>query len=237
VPYGYEVRDGIITARRWQGTVSFPGVKADAITDTLAIRITSVDGVAAANAARQKNLSVMPEAAYYQMFADSAVAETAKAKAAAGTLMIGDRGPAGGFVFYDKGRVTDGWRYLEAAPVDVPRSAQWSADYFRVTTGTEIGTGKQNTELIIVALTARGETGKAAQLCRSALISGYNDWFLPSEDELDLMYKNLKQRGLGRFGDGSYWSSSYVMSQSFGNGGQFHSNGIMTNSVRTVRAF
>jgi hypothetical protein len=25
-------------------------------------------------------------------------------------------GPAGGFVFYDKGRYSDGWRYLEAAP-------------------------------------------------------------------------------------------------------------------------
>jgi hypothetical protein len=25
-------------------------------------------------------------------------------------------GPAGGFVFYDKGRYSDGWRYMEAAP-------------------------------------------------------------------------------------------------------------------------
>ncbi|MDA3949343.1 MAG: caspase family protein, partial [Spirochaeta sp.] len=31
----------------------------------------------------------------------------------------GDRGPAGGIVFYDKGRESDGWRYLEAAPEDL----------------------------------------------------------------------------------------------------------------------
>lgn len=33
-------------------------------------------------------------------------------------LNVGDAGPAGGFIFYDKGKVSDGWRYLEAAPSD-----------------------------------------------------------------------------------------------------------------------
>lgn len=32
---------------------------------------------------------------------------------------VGDRGPAGGYVFYDKGNYSDGWRYLEAAPADI----------------------------------------------------------------------------------------------------------------------
>ena len=32
---------------------------------------------------------------------------------------VGDEGPAGGIIFYDKGEYSDGWRYLEAAPADV----------------------------------------------------------------------------------------------------------------------
>ena len=34
---------------------------------------------------------------------------------------VGDRGPSGGWVFYDKGKSTDGWRYLETAPGDISR--------------------------------------------------------------------------------------------------------------------
>jgi len=40
---------------------------------------------------------------------------------------IGDTGPAGGIVFYDKGDNSDGWQYLEAAPVDFEFSANWNS--------------------------------------------------------------------------------------------------------------
>jgi hypothetical protein len=32
---------------------------------------------------------------------------------------VGDFGPGGGWIFYDKGKISNGWRYLEAAPVDM----------------------------------------------------------------------------------------------------------------------
>jgi len=121
---------------------------------------------------------------------------------------IGDRGPAGGIVFYDKGNNNDGWRYMEAASVDL-QNAEWGAYAKSVAgTGTGIGSGKQNTELIIAALNQNGESGKAAQLCKAYTKGGYNDWFLPSRDELYLMYKNLKQNNLGGFQSGYYWWSS-----------------------------
>jgi hypothetical protein len=157
------------------------------------------------------------------------------------TYKIGDTGPAGGIVFYDKGVVSDGWRYLEAAPRNLGK-AGWGA--YGVDTGTrpEIGAGKWNTEFIIAALNAKGETGKAAQLCKAYTQNGYNDWFLPSKDELDLMYKNLRQMGLGGFDNDGYWSSSqsnkdYAWCQIFSDGYQKRPTKGVTGSVRAVRAF
>ena len=169
------------------------------------------------------------------------------------TYKIGDRGPAGGIVFYDKGNNRGGWRYMEAAPADF--NAHWDAQFnVRITgTRTGIGDGKRNTELIIAALNRkdlpelnlRDLTGGAAQRCRAYTLNGYSDWFLPSKDELNLMYKNLKQKGLGDFGDSWYWSSvqSFVnlncaWGQRFDNGNQ--SDDLLKggySSVRAVRVF
>jgi hypothetical protein len=120
---------------------------------------------------------------------------------------IGDRGPAGGWVFFDKGVFTSGWRYLEVAPNDLG-PIQWGAwDTGLDGINTAIGTGKANTQRIVSKLEERGEDG-ASLLCSALNINGFTGWFLPSKDELDLMYKNLKQKGLGEFGNGLYWSSS-----------------------------
>jgi len=72
---------------------------------------------------------------------------------------------------------------------------------------------------------------------------GFTDWRLPTIGELDLMYKNLKQKGLGGFGDSGYWSSSTYFNRSaygqdFRDGRQSSGyNMYYIHSVRAVRAF
>jgi hypothetical protein len=124
------------------------------------------------------------------------------------TYKVGDRGPAGGWIFYDKGVFSNGWRYLEAAPVDLGE-AQWGGND-KIVGGTDegVGAGKHNTQLILEQLRQLGESGKAAQLCVQYRGGGMSDWFLPSMDELNLMYENLNATGIGDFDDGLYWTSS-----------------------------
>jgi hypothetical protein len=159
------------------------------------------------------------------------------------TYKIGDTGPAGGIVFYDRGFTGDGWRYLEAAPAGAEFTAEWGAyQQNAANTIAAVGFGRQNTQIIVERLKALGETNKAAQICAALDINGYKDWFLPSKDELNLMYRNLKQKGLGGFSNNWYWSSSQYVArdswyQNFGNGNQdsFYKNNA--SSVRAVRAF
>jgi len=159
------------------------------------------------------------------------------------TYKIGDTGPAGGIVFYDKGTFSNGWRYLEAAPAVSEFIVQWGAMETDIDgTNSEEGFGKQNTEIIAERLKTLGEFGKAAQICTGMDINGYKDWFLPSSFELNWIYTNLKQKGLGGFGNGWYWSSTQfnklnAMSMKFESGTVGFSGKISTYSVRAVRSF
>ena len=160
-----------------------------------------------------------------------------------GTYKVGDIGPAGGIVFYDRGFVSDGWRYLEAAPSGTEFSAEWGIYRRDVAgTGTAIGSGNRNTQIIVDRLKQLGENDRAAQICAGMDIDGFTDWFLPSDDELDLMYKNLKQKGLGGFSNNWYWSSSQISKDSawgrrFNNGKQTSYAKDLTGSVRAIRQF
>lgn len=156
---------------------------------------------------------------------------------------VGDTGPAGGIVFYDKGNYEDGWRYLEAAPFNTETEAPWGA-YRKNIPGTEtaIGSGRQNTKIIAEYLNSIGETERAALICISLSINGYNDWFLPSLDELALMDKNLHKKGLGNFKDEWYLSSTQYFSTQvrghyFANGGQATLFKHRAYRFRAIRAF
>ena len=115
-------------------------------------------------------------------------------------------GPAGGLIFYDKGAYSDGWRYMEAAPSDQSLGIAWGNDVADLSTVPDIGKGKTNTATIVAHYGA-GIT-YAAGICDALTINGCSDWFLPSKDELNAMYVNLKAQGVGGFENIHYWSSS-----------------------------
>jgi hypothetical protein len=128
------------------------------------------------------------------------------------TYQIGERGPAGGIVFYDKGNFSNGWRYLETAPADTEiQNLRWGAYGYDVPgTQMDIGTGKRNTQIINNYLREYNESGRAAQICAQLNSGNSTDWFLPSKEELHWMYLNLHSKGLGSFKNARYWSSSQV---------------------------
>lgn len=140
-----------------------------------------------------------------------------------------DRGPAGGWIFYvNPNYREDGWRYLEAAPANLSAQYAWGqATATGGADGTAVGTGMQNTLDII----ANDPTpNKAADLCAAYFVDNngvrYDDWFLPSKDELYQMVWNLRGvkdpnlynpdvsnassngGGVGGFGELMYFSSS-----------------------------
>ncbi|MDR2951881.1 MAG: DUF1566 domain-containing protein [Treponema sp.] len=159
------------------------------------------------------------------------------------TYNIGDTGPAGGIVFYDNGFYGDGWRYLEAAPAGSEFKAEWGSYKQDVTnTMAGIGFGKENTRLIVDRLNGLREVNRAAQRCAALDINGYKDWFLPSKDELNLVFRNLKMNELGGFGISWYWSSSEygkrdAWNQSFASGFKDGNSKDRMGNVRAIRAF
>ena len=152
--------------------------------------------------------------------------------------LVGVQGVAGGWIFYDKGEYSDGWRFLEAAPEDLDELYEWGEDG-EFETSTAVGTGKANTELVVSMST--GKKPNAFKACADYSANRYDDWFLPSKDELKLVFDNLQKNGLGDFSNEDYyWSSSggepeYAWSQYFGM--EKYDERCNRNRVRPVRAF
>jgi uncharacterized repeat protein (TIGR02543 family) len=169
-----------------------------------------------------------------------------------GDLGVGDIGPAGGYIFYDKGNYSDGWRYLEAAPAGNEWSSKvWGGYGTEVGgTGTAVGTGASNTEKIVAkfgnAEPYEKDIDYAAKVCADLVVTMdgtvYDDWFLPSKNELDLIFQNLYGNNLGGFSVAYYWSSSersanIAWPQYFDDGSQFSNDRRYGGRVRPVRAF
>jgi hypothetical protein len=145
----------------------------------------------------------------------------------------------GGIIFYLDGSGGG----LIAAPTDQSSGAQWGCLGTEISgaDGIAIGTGAQNT----IDIEAGCPTaGTAAYICANLVLSGYTDWFLPSKDELNLMYQNIGQGnalGLGNVGNmipETYWSSTEINAYDASCLSCFTNfNKDVNRRVRAVRAF
>lgn len=142
-----------------------------------------------------------------------------------GPCSVGDVGPAGGVVFYDAGMRKSWGRYLEVSPkvaerVGWPwRKPRYKPQVDRIYDESDkpsrikrveskaIGMGKSNTNQIVREY---GRGRYAARYAYNYSLNGYDDWFLPSADELDVMYNVLYavEEPLSAFAPTYYWSSS-----------------------------
>ena len=160
------------------------------------------------------------------------------------TIAIGDS-YQGGKVAYifesgDPDYVADETHGLIAADADQGTGNTWWNGTYTTTgaTGEALGTGSANTTAII---TSQGNTGTyAAKICRDYAGGSYNDWYLPSKDELNKLY--LNRVAVGGFASAYYWSSTerdsmYASILDFDNGIQTYGTKNSIFYVRAVRAF
>jgi len=145
---------------------------------------------------------------------------------------------AGGLIFYID---ASGQHGLVAAASDQNTNISWDNGTYSLTgaSGTAIATGQSNTTAIV---NVQGIGSYAAQICDDLNLNGYTDWFLPSRDELTLMYTKLKLNGYGGFTSVNYWSSSESNSDNayiiyFGNGASGLDTKDIPHYVRAARAF
>ena len=179
------------------------------------------------------------------------------------TYNIGDTGPGGGIIFYYSEAGFDVYEpdgsvkkchYLEVSKFDLGdirwcTQRNYNASCCDITTLTDVGTGRINTFKIIKSSHKGGRITKencAALACHSysTATTKTGDWFLPSKDELNLLYQNLGKRVMlsNTTNNDYYWSSSQGNSydswlQRFSDGNQYHTTKEDTFSVRAVRAF
>jgi hypothetical protein len=130
------------------------------------------------------------------------------------TRSIGQTGPGGGIVFFNKGDTIGGWQFLEAELANrnfwngEVGGPGWGCETSSIPgTKPEIGCGEINTNIIVANCS---DSLFAAKTCFNLLQGGQSDWFLPSIDELLIMYRNLVFTNNGNIINGNipYWSST-----------------------------
>ena len=153
------------------------------------------------------------------------------------TYAAGDFVQGGLYTFTDSG-----YAYITAA-TDQSTSAQWGCQGTLIPEGATpeaIGQGVINTPTIVETCAT---AGIAARLADQLVLNGFSDWFLPSLEELGMMWTELASDGLGSFANHTYWSSTQASAtQAFtvdmNNGNPNQHNKSQTNRhTRAMRRF
>ena len=128
---------------------------------------------------------------------------------------------------------------LYAAPADETGTKVWATVYQNNPGARSLSDGQANHEVIVTNRTlSQYPAIEACEDLNAANYLGYDDWYLPAKDELNVLYGN--KQAIGGFGTGRYWSSSEgdnvkARSQRFDVGNRLNGNKSGTYAVRCVR--
>lgn len=127
---------------------------------------------------------------------------------------------------------------MEAAPTDLPSSI-WGfyGKSLSGVTAKEVGVGKANTAAIVASSDDAINAGKATG---NYILNNFNDWYLPSKDELKLLYG--QRSVVGGFVSNVYWSSTQIgvaeaWCLDFIDGCQDYGQKNDAHGVRAIRTF
>lgn len=97
---------------------------------------------------------------------------------------------------------------LVVAEADLSSAAGWGCSGVNIANANyqELGTGQSNTEAIVQECV---DALNAASICHFDNTGGFTDWYLPSSEELFLVFEKLYLNGYGNFvSTDFFWSSS-----------------------------
>jgi uncharacterized repeat protein (TIGR02543 family) len=165
--------------------------------------------------------------------------------------IVGDPGPGGGTIFYVNMRRPAGSQYFEAACAAWQHNclsgyadpqAVWGCLGYQIpgAEGTAIGTGEQNTLDILAGCLTEDIAARLADAYTVTVNSVvYEDWFLPSKDELLAMYA-IRTEGFSPYyylsSSETVHTTSWAVAFPSGSSNIYYPKHVLAN-VRPVRSF
>ena len=123
------------------------------------------------------------------------------------TYNIGDLGPAGGTIIYQKPSYSKLWNFIEVANQDISGTYTWGNSINQTNiTDTGLENGLENTTAM---LSFFGKSGSYAALAADNwTYNNFSDWYLPTIQELILIHNTILNKPNHNLADDMYWSSS-----------------------------